>query len=59
MSIQKDWIEDVFKELKEVIVENETFRRGEKPNIGYGILPDLIILKAKVTTCQFLDKLKA
>ena len=57
LSIQKDWIKTVIKEFKGVIVDNSTFRRGEKPQIGDEVIPALIIFKAKVTSHGFLDNL--
>ena len=59
LSLQKDWIKTVIKEFKGVIVDNSTFRRGEKPQIGDEVIPAMIIFKAKVTSHGFLDKLKA
>ena len=57
-SIRDDWIKAIKKEVK-FIIENETFRRGEKPMPGDEIIPSIIIFKAKITSKGFLDKLKA
>ena len=57
-SIRDDWIKTIKKEVK-FIIENETFRRGEKPMPGDEIIPSIIIFKAKITSKGFLDKLKA
>ena len=56
--IKKAWIIAIRKELR-FIIENGTFRRGEKPLSGDEIIPAMLIFKAKVTSRGYLDKLKA
>ena len=56
--IRDDWFKAIKKEVK-FIVENDTFRRGERPQPGDEIIPAIIIFKAKITSKGFLDKLKA
>ena len=57
--IKEGWVKAIRKELKGVIEENETFRRGEELQLGDEIIPAMIIFKAKVTSRGYLDKLKA
>jgi hypothetical protein len=56
--IQADWVKAIRKEIK-FLVENGTFRRGEKPMDGDEVIPAMVIFKAKVTSRGYLDKLKA
>jgi hypothetical protein len=56
--IQKDWIKAIRKEIKQVI-ENETFKKGEKLREGDEVIPSMFAFKAKITSKGFLDKLKA
>jgi hypothetical protein len=56
--IKEDWIKAVCKEVK-FLIENETFKRGETPNSSDEIIPAICVFKAKVTSCGYLDKLKA
>jgi hypothetical protein len=56
--IQEDWIKTIRKEIT-FLVENGTFRRGEKPKDGDEIIPAMVIFKAKLTSRGYLDKLKA
>ena len=57
-NIRDDWFKAIKKEIK-FIIENDTFRRGERPKPGDEIIPAIIVFKAKITSKGFLDKLKA
>jgi hypothetical protein len=57
-SIPNDWIKSIRKEVK-FLIENGTFKRGEKLQVGDEVIPAMIIFKAKVTSRGYLDKLKA
>jgi hypothetical protein len=56
--VQKAWLKAVYKEMK-FLIENGTFKRGEKPNPGDEIIPAIVVFKAKITSKGYLDKLKA
>ena len=58
IDIKNNWLKAVKKELR-FLIENGTFKRGEKPQNGDEILPAILVFKAKVTSRGFLDKLKA
>jgi hypothetical protein len=57
-SIQNDWVKSIQKEVK-FLIEDGTFKRREKLQDGDGVIPSMIIFKAKVTSRGYLDKLKA
>jgi hypothetical protein len=56
--IHDDWFKAVKKEVA-FLIGNETFRRGENPNVGDEIIPAIFVFKAKITSKGYLDKLKA
>ena len=56
--IKEGWLKAVRKELK-FLVENETFKRGEKMKPDDEVIPAMLIFKAKITSRGYLDKLKA
>ena len=57
-SIRDAWLKVCRKEVK-FLIENDTFKKGEKPHLGDEIIPAIFVFKAKVTSRGFLDKLKA
>ena len=58
IKIKEGWLKAVRKELK-FLVENETFKRGEKMKPDDEVIPAMLIFKAKITSRGYLDKLKA
>ena len=56
--IQDVWLKSAKKEVK-FIIENETFRKGEEMQVADEAISAIFVIKAKITSKGYLDKLKA